>query len=77
MIEVSIETRTMGYTGQRDNWENHKSQRKVQFDGDRVRLVPSGYGVSAFEFDYHELLEAVQFIKEHKLICENLMENRF
>lgn len=71
-VTVNIPVRTHGYTGQRDQFEQHTKDFKVRFDGETVRLVaPSGYGRS-IDFSESELKQALTFIREHGLLDQEL-----
>ncbi len=75
-VKISIPVRTMGYTGQRDQWESQAREFAVYYDGTKVRLVPSGYGVRGFEFSEAELKTALDFIREQGLE-QALPESKF
>jgi hypothetical protein len=74
-IKVSIPVRTHGYTGQRDQFEQHTKDFAVKYDGETVRLAASGYGTTSFDFNEAELKQALDFIRDHNLV-EDELDNR-
>jgi hypothetical protein len=77
-VKISIPVKTMGYTGQRDQWEKHTKDFAVYYDGSTIRLQPSGYGygTKGFEFTEAELKQALDFIRDQNLTTE-LPDNGF
>lgn len=64
-ITVSIDVTTGGYTGQRDQWEEHLQQYKVELhDGDMVVLTSHDDGKISFHKDGLEA--ALKILEDYK-----------
>lgn len=67
-IAVSIPVTLGGYTGQRDQWEQHAQDYKVTYDPE-LKLVTLDSGGSIqrrISFNLEELTEAVQITERHR-----------
>jgi hypothetical protein len=63
-ITVSIPVTLGGYTGQRDQWEEHTYNCEVTIDGDNIVLQSKGSFSRKFTLSQSQLEEAVRIRKE-------------